>query len=386
MKLSKALLKRAASLRAANKDYKLAVSGINVKVVNIVGTSLPALHAPPPNWNQAVAAYSKARTAAADWTRQVMGELLSTPPDVVKADTRIRKGIAEAHRAAVALCEDPTNKDARTYLLDQLDNLNYHFSAVAAEVRRTKLDLWSFQSEIPQIAEDFAKISNLAISSSKADQDQINSLKLNQRQLEQMINMLIAALILEAVVGLIIVIGLIAMGDWESVAQAVMAFGGAITLTYVAILECKKAIDRIHLSMDQITRDMATLAIAEQTFSNLSVETQGLNDKIGLVVNEWNILSEDVSKALGEIGQAITDSQNPYMHSYMAAASDLEMALALWDESLAQAASLELEVEVSDVTLTIGMDENQIQQALKGGVNTGVVQYVNKLSAMPTVA
>jgi hypothetical protein len=226
----------------------------------------------------------------------------------------------------------------------------------------------------------------LAISSSKADQDQINSLKLSQRQLEQTINMLIAALILEAIVGLIIVIGLIAMGDWESVAQAVMAFGGAITLTYAAILECKKAIDRIHLSMDQITRDMATLAIAEQTFSNLSVETQGLNDKIGLVVNEWNILSEDVSKALGEIRQAITDSQNPYMHNYMAAASDLEMALELWDESLAQAASLELEVEVSDVTLTIGMDENQIQQALKGGVNTGVVQYVNKLSAMPTVA
>ena len=127
--------------------------------------------------------------------------------------------------------------------------------------------------------------------------------------------MLIAALILEAIVGLIIVIGLIAMGDWESVAQAVMAFGGAITLTYAAILECKKAIDRIHLSMDQITRDMATLAIAEQTFSNLSVETQGLNDKIGLVVNEWNILSEDVSKALGEIRQAITDSQNPYMHN-----------------------------------------------------------------------
>ena len=357
-----------------------------MKVVNVVGTALPALHAPPPNWNQAVATYSKARTAAADWTRQVMGELLSTPPDVVKADTRIRKGIAEAHRAAVALCEDPKNEGARTYLLDQLDSLNYHFSAVAAEVRGTKLDLWNFQSEIPQIAEDLAQISNLAISSSKADQDQINSLKLSQRQLEQTINMLIAALILEAIVGLIIVIGLIAMGDWESVAQAVMAFGGAITLTYAAILECKKAIDRIHLSMDQITRDMATLAIAEQTFSNLSVETQGLNDKIGLVVNEWNILSEDVSKALGEIRQAITDSQNPYMHNYMAAASDLEMALELWDESLAQAASLELEVEVSDVTLTIGMDENQIQQALKGGVNTGVVQYVNKLSAMPTVA
>lgn len=90
-----------------------------------------------------------------------------------------------------------------------------------------------------------------------------------------------------------------------------------------------------------------------------------------------------MSAAVTDIRTAISDARST---NFTAVLNDVNEAISEWNDSYAQAGSLQLDLQVNNANLEYGMTSAQVQSAMAGAQTVDLITYYNQLSQQRKVA
>ncbi len=372
---------------AASTTYQTNVCVVNTYVNNVMSSTLPTVPVQPTDWASYVTAWEQANTIALQWVNTCMARLLEVPQDVQNYNSNITALLQDAITQTNALIANPNNVAAKIALQNDLTVLPQQLQLVENFVSGAINALQGFQDQLPNMAAELTRISNLAIADNKADQAQIQDLQNKIQQLQSDIDSLTAAIIVLSLAdGVALTLGIVAsivafpvgLLTWFALGPAVAIATTYIALDAIQLKADKDLIDKDQQSMDNLTASCSVLAIMSTTYSNLASQSQTIQTALQSVLAEWQILSSDIAVAVTDIQTALTDDNAA---NYQAVLADLQGAQTEWTAAYGQAGGLILNLQVNTAPLQIGMSQDQVQSALAGGQTLDLITYFNQVAA-----
>lgn len=392
MALAKAFNKNAVSLAVAQTSYKQHVVAVNTLVTSVLTSSLPTLNQNPPDWNEFGAAYEKADAGALTWVNNVMARLLNVPDEVRSYNSTISMLLTDAKTQSETLVTDPSNKNALGILNTDLDNLNKQMSLVVTFITGALNAIKSFKDVLPTMATNLQNIADDSTKAANADQAQIDKLNQDIDNLHAEIKSLTAAIVALGIAdGIALTLGVVAtIAAFPEGALVWFVLGPAIAVasTYIAIDGLKIKADNAAIKADEkqitgLTADVSTLHVLSKNFASMSAQTVEIESNLQAILNEWQTLETDVNKAVTDIKTAISDTSSA---NFSAVVNELDDAIVEWAAAYKQAGDLQLDLNVNDAQLTVGMSSAEVQAAAAKGKTVDIISYYNQVQNQKATA
>lgn len=392
LSLAHAIRKSSDSLVQAQTDYKQNVVAVNTVMTSVLGSSLPTLHQVPPDWQSFVSAFEAANGDALNWVNTVMARLLNVPQEVVGYNAVISQVLQDAKSQSETLVAQPTNQIALATLNQDLTTLTNQLGLVTSFISGAIVALQTSRDTLPDMAAQLQSIADKSTVDANADQAQIDKLNAQIDQLKADIKSLTAAIIALGIAdGVALTLGTVAtIALWPVGALVWFMLGPVIAVasTYIALdakqIEADQASIKSTLSIIQgITADVATLHVLAHNFADLATQSVAIETNLQAVLAEWQTLENDVNAAVTDIRTAISDASST---NFTAVLNDVNEAISEWNDSYAQAGSLQLDLQVNNANLEYGMTSAQVQSAMAGAKTVDLITYYNQLSQQRKVA
>jgi hypothetical protein len=389
LSLARAIRGNASSLAQAQTSYKQNVVEVNTLMTSVLTSSLPTLNQNPPDWNDFISAYEQANGEALNWVNCVMARLLNVPQEVLGYNAIISQVLQDAKLQAQTLVNRPADALALATLNRDLEALTSQLALVTSFIAGAVAALQQSRDTLPDMAAQLQSIADKSTQDANADQAQIDQLNADIAQLKSDIKSLTAAIVALGIFdGVAITLGVTAtIALWPAGALTWFVLGPAVAVasTYIALDAEKIKADQasIQAKLGQITgitADVATLHVLAGNFADLANQSEAIQTSLQAILAEWQTLEDEVNSAVGDIRSALTDASASNFNAVLA---DLNDAIDEWSAAYAQAGSLQLDLTVNDAQLEYGMSSAQVQAALAGGQNFGLIDYYN---TVPTQA
>jgi hypothetical protein len=389
MTLEDAIRAHSKSLVEASVTYKEQVIAVNTLVNGVLTSQLPTLNGVPPDWQDFVNAYVASRTDALDWVNQVLSRLLEVPDDVMGFNANIVALLNDAEAQATTLVNDPSNQNALAALKQDLNMVLSRLALVTSFISGAVTSVRNFQNKMPDLAAQLQTITTRSINAANADKAKIDDLNNKIKTLHDDIKSLTAAIIglsiadgIALTLGIVATIALFPVGAlvWFMLGPAVAAATTFIALDAIKIENDKNAIAAAEKALTGISADVSTLQILSTSYAKLADESQAVEAALQAILAEWQNLESDVVQAVTALQTALAESGQ---QAYAQALVEIQGAVNAWNEADAQAADLELVLEVNTAQLDPGMSSQQVQQALAGGDSMGVIAYFDQVGPQP---
>lgn len=316
-----------------------------------------------------------------------MSGLLTTPFSIVNSDKDVRKSLDAATKIAQYLVENPHDYYVRSILIDQLESLDSKFTWIANLARDARFNIEKFGDDIPRIAGDLERTAKTAMDGSKADASKVAEYQKKVSDLNIMLTAAYVGLAAE-IAAEIMMLTFAAMAIFPTnlfFALVAALDLVAIEITKKRIAEIKAEIEYDYKQMDKMTQDMALLNACSTTFSTLANDTKALQDKVTAIWVEWAKLGEETAAALTSIKQAIANVPSDYFFNFQGVVTSLQEAAKDWDDLMAQANSLELDMVFSDAEIPADATPDQIRNLLANSQKVPYLDHINRVS-MPLTA
>ncbi|MNG07310.1 hypothetical protein D3C84_906050 [compost metagenome] len=115
----------------------------------------------------------------------------------------------------------------------------------------------------------------------------------------------------------------------------------------------------------------------------MAAQSVAIEANLQAVLAEWQTLENDVNAAVTEIRTALSDASGS---NFSAVLNDVNDAISAWNDSYAQAGSLQLDLQVNNANLQYGMSSAQVQTAMAGAQTVDLISYYNQVSLQKKVA
>ncbi|VVM83964.1 enterotoxin (HBL) [Pseudomonas fluorescens] len=392
LSLAHAIRKNTVSLAQAQSDYKQNVVAVNTVMTSVLGSSLPTLTQVPPDWQAFVSAFEAANGDALNWVNTVMARLLNVPQEVIGYNAVISQVLQDARTQSETLIAQPTNQLALATLNQDLTTLTGQLGLVTSFISGAISALQKSSDTLPDMAAQLQSIADKSTVDANADQAQIDTLNAQIDQLKADIKSLTAAIIALGIVdGVALTLGVVAtIALWPVGALVWFMLGPAIAVasTYIALdakqIEADKAtINATLATIQNVTADVATLHVLAHNFADMAAQSVAIEANLQAVLAEWQTLENDVNAAVTDIRTALSDASGS---NFSAVLNDVNDAISAWNDSYAQAGSLQLDLQVNNANLQYGMSSAQVQTAMAGAQTVDLISYYNQVSLQKKVA
>ena len=392
LSLAHAIRKNTVSLAQAQSDYKQNVVAVNTVMTSVLGSSLPTLTQVPPDWQAFVSAFEAANGDALNWVNTVMARLLNVPQEVIGYNAVISQVLQDARTQSETLIAQPTNQLALATLNQDLTTLTGQLGLVTSFISGAISALQKSSDTLPDMAAQLQSIADKSTVDANADQAQIDTLNAQIDQLKADIKSLTAAIIALGIVdGVALTLGVVAtIALWPVGALVWFMLGPAIAVasTYIALdakqIEADKAtINATLATIQNVTADVATLHVLAHNFTDMAAQSVAIEANLQAVLAEWQTLENDVNAAVTDIRTALSDASGS---NFSAVLNDVNDAISAWNDSYAQAGSLQLDLQVNNANLQYGMSSAQVQTAMAGAQTVDLISYYNQVSLQKKVA
>ena len=392
LSLAHAIRKNTVSLAQAQSDYKQNVVAVNTVMTSVLGSSLPTLTQVPPDWQAFVSAFEAANGDALNWVNTVMARLLNVPQEVIGYNAVISQVLQDARTQSETLIAQPTNQLALATLNQDLTTLTGQLGLVTSFIIGAISALQKSSDTLPDMAAQLQSIADKSTVDANADQAQIDKLNAQIDQLKADIKSLTAAIIALGIVdGVALTLGVVAtIALWPVGALVWFMLGPAIAVasTYIALdakqIEADKAtINATLATIQNVTADVATLHVLAHNFADMAAQSVAIEANLQAVLAEWQTLENDVNAAVTDIRTALSDASGS---NFSAVLNDVNDAISAWNDSYAQAGSLQLDLQVNNANLQYGMSSAQVQTAMAGAQTVDLISYYNQVSLQKKVA
>ena len=392
LSLAHAIRKNTVSLAQAQSDYKQNVVAVNTVMTSVLGSSLPTLTQVPPDWQAFVSAFEAANGDALNWVNTVMARLLNVPQEVIGYNAVISQVLQDARTQSETLIAQPTNQLALATLNQDLTTLTGQLGLVTSFISGAISALQKSSDTLPDMAAQLQSIADKSTVDANADQAQIDKLNAQIDQLKADIKSLTAAIIALGIVdGVALTLGVVAtIALWPVGALVWFMLGPAIAVasTYIALdakqIEADKAtINATLATIQNVTADVATLHVLAHNFADMAAQSVAIEANLQAVLAEWQTLENDVNAAVTDIRTALSDASGS---NFSAVLNDVNDAISAWNDSYAQAGSLQLDLQVNNANLQYGMSSAQVQTAMAGAQTVDLISYYNQVSLQKKVA
>ncbi|MNM87456.1 hypothetical protein D3C81_996380 [compost metagenome] len=392
LSLAHAIRKNTVSLAQAQSDYKQNVVAVNTVMTSVLGSSLPTLTQVPPDWQAFVSAFEAANGDALNWVNTVMARLLNVPQEVIGYNAVISQVLQDARTQSETLIAQPTNQLALATLNQDLTTLTGQLGLVTSFISGAISALQKSSDTLPDMAAQLQSIADKSTVDANADQAQIDTLNAQIDQLKADIKSLTAAIIALGIVdGVALTLGVVAtITLWPVGALVWFMLGPAIAVasTYIALdakqIEADKAtINATLATIQNVTADVATLHVLAHNFADMAAQSVAIEANLQAVLAEWQTLENDVNAAVTDIRTALSDASGS---NFSAVLNDVNDAISAWNDSYAQAGSLQLDLQVNNANLQYGMSSAQVQTAMAGAQTVDLISYYNQVSLQKKVA
>ncbi|MCP1419341.1 outer membrane murein-binding lipoprotein Lpp [Pseudomonas laurylsulfativorans] len=392
LSLAHAIRKNTVSLAQAQSDYKQNVVAVNTVMTSVLGSSLPTLTQVPPDWQAFVSAFEAANGDALNWVNTVMARLLNVPQEVIGYNAVISQVLQDARTQSETLIAQPTNQLALVTLNQDLTTRTGQLGLVTSFISGAISALQKSSDTLPDMAAQLQSIADKSTVDANADQAQIDTLNAQIDQLKADIKSLTAAIIALGIVdGVALTLGVVAtIALWPVGALVWFMLGPAIAVasTYIALdakqIEADKAtINATLATIQNVTADVATLHVLAHNFADMAAQSVAIEANLQAVLAEWQTLENDVNAAVTDIRTALSDASGS---NFSAVLNDVNDAISAWNDSYAQAGSLQLDLQVNNANLQYGMSSAQVQTAMAGAQTVDLISYYNQVSLQKKVA
>lgn len=386
--LALAIRRNSKSLAAAQTTYKQNVVAVNTVMTSVLTSSLPSLNQNPPDWSDFIAAYEQANGDALNWVNNVMARLLNVPQEVLGYNSVISQVLQDAKTQAQNLVAQPSNQTALAALNQDLNTLTGQLGLVTSFIVGAINALQQTSDNLPDMAQQLQTIATKSSNDANADQAQIDSLNQQISQLKDDIKSLTAAIIALGIAdGIALTLGVAAtIAAWPVGALVWFVLGPvvAVATTFIALDAEKIKADQasIQAKLSQITgitADVATLHVLANNFADMANQTEAIESSLQAVLAEWQTLESEVNAAVNDIRTAISDSSGA---NFTAVLNDVTQAITEWNDAYAQAGSLQLDMQVNNAQLQLGMSSSQVQSTLAGGQTVDLISYYNQVASL----
>ncbi|WP_319760915.1 hypothetical protein [Maridesulfovibrio sp.] len=386
MKLSQAINGNVVALAQSQKTYKQNVVAVNMVISSILQSKLPALNQYPADWKAFTDSYKEACCYALDWTNSVLARLLCIPDETLSYNDIITMLLNDANTQANNLVKNPQDNTALKMLNNDLKGIQAQLKIVTTFISQAVKKVKTFGDNIPQMASKLQTIADKATADEKVDQKKIDDLKKEIDNLNSDIDSLSASIVALGIadaaaitLGTIATIAAFPEGAlaWLFCGPAVAAATVYIALDATKIKEDKANIESKGKQMDQVTADVATLHIIAQNFNRLATSTTAIEDNLKAILKEWQQLEDDVTAAVNDISEAVTEVKKV---DFGEVQKDINDAIKEWKEACTQAGALRIEVKANDAPLKIGMSQEEVKDALAKGKSIDIIEYFNKVA------
>ena len=385
MALAQAISKNALSLAVKQTTYKENVVAVNTLITSVLSSNLPTLNQNPPDWKQFQEAFEAADSGALSWVNNVMARLLDVPDDVKSYNATITQLLADAKSQAQTLEADPGNKTALQTLNTDLTNVTNTLNLVVTFISGALTAIKDFKDELPTLATNLQTIADNSAKDAKADQAQIDKLNQDIDALKAEIKSLTASIVALAVVdGIALTLGIVATIaafpegalTWFVLGPAVIAATAVIAIDGVKITADKKLIESDEQQITGLTADVAALQVLSKNFASMSAEAVDIETNLQAILAEWQTLESDVTAAVNDIKEAVTDAGSA---NFTAVLSEIDDAMVEWAAAYKQSGDLHLELNVNSAQLEVGMTQDQILIATGAAPTVDIIKYYNQI-------
>lgn len=387
MSITMALKKNQDAVSSTITDYQTNVITVCMYAASVLKSSLPTLMTPPPDWESFQTAYSSASAAALNWTNSVMGQLLSMPQSVQSYHKNITSLLSDASDQAALLVINPNDSSAQQQLAGDLTQLSGVFNLVATFIASAADSIEAFDNMLPQQAADLQLIATNSLQAANADQaeimqlqDAIDALNDQIKQDAIAIGALVGVDAVAIVLGTVATIAAFPVGalTWLLFVPIIAVATTFLALDAYDIQQCKQNIDAAKAQMSGLTAECAVLQATSSNFSTLATQSQNMGDVVQAVLEAWQTLEADMSQAINDINQTITDEG---LLNWSDVATDLATATNDWQATYQQAGSLALTPVASDANVEIGMSASLVQQTISTTPTIPFLAWLNAQSS-----
>ena len=387
--LSSTIRDRATALVDTQVTYKQQVVTVNQWVNGVVRSSLPVFpgSTQPADWQQYLDARTSALEASYNWVNDVLARLLSVPGEVITYNSEVTQLLADAANQATALQANPGNTAARTALTQDLQGLQSQLSLVSTFVSGALTQVQNFKDQLPAMSANLTTVANLATADSKVDATKIAQLVADINRLQSEIDGLIAAMVALGIAdaaaltlgGIASIVAFpVGLVSWLFMGPIVAVATYELVMDGEKITADKQQIEADQANMDDLTQAVAALNLLANQYAGMVTAAEGVEQGLAAVLTEWQAFEADVAGAINEINTAVADESAT---NFAAVAADLQQAGAEWTAVYTQAGALEIDLQVNDANLTVGMSAAEVSSALAAGkVWTNPIEYFNSFS------
>jgi len=383
------------ALKAANNastDYKDAMAILMNYSASLKGYSLPNL-SHSDNWPGGKDAYAQTQEQWAKvtgnlrgWALSVLGQLTTLPVFMIDSS---RLTIVPMLNGALDdvdhLLRKPDDKGVKEDLLYTLRFLDRKYGEYS---KMTDTLIQSLEEQRSQFEEDAALMRQIADAASKTggvDHQKIAELRNDIKRLNDDITTRAIAI----AGGSLATIASVAMGG-VSLALAIPTFGVSLFLLVPALLIGAGGVYIIATNAIEIEKDKAEIAKKSQTMSELEADilllqvmsdtltgfanqVAAMKESIGIILAPWQATADYFHSAIPTIEGIV----NATSEDWQSVKTELQVVRDGWEREMLRMEDIKLESTIHpDANLEIGMDEQQVGQAMENSKSVDIVQYL----------
>lgn len=370
----------------STSTYKQNLVAINTYAVGVSMTTLPSLQYPPSNYGDFQNAYIQAQSQMVTFMNKVVAHLLAAPDSIDGSTTSIQSYLNTASQEALALQQDPSDYGTRTSLLNHLQLLLSAVQQPQTVVSGLVTGIQTLKNNLPDYAQQLTSIANQATQDQNVDAQKVQSLNTQITNLNADVQKLSKEIaeaqssVKKLTIGGIGVsfLGLVGgLLQWLWLSPAVKKAEQTIGLDSAAITNDKSQIGSLTAEMNGYTQDAASLSTTSTNFTNLANEASNLAANVQQVLAAWQAIAGDIQKVIDDVNSATTDTNT---NLFASVADDLANAAQDWATTDKDALALKVDINVNSAGLQLGWSSDAVSQALTGGSEIPVIQYINSLN------
>ncbi|GHT70272.1 hypothetical protein AGMMS50239_38450 [Bacteroidia bacterium] len=370
----------------AHDNYVKNYLAVNAYVAAVNQSKLPVLVHPSAQWADYQDNLISAKTAALDWTNSVAARLCSLPHSIINGDKAVQRLLNDGIARCVDLIKDPTDDYAKNKLSEDIEHSMGEIDGVIGNITTVLELLKKYNSTLPEQADKLQAIVDLAMKDKQVDNDKITALESDIKDMKDEISSLTAAIIALSIADAVaITLSVIAVAAAGPIGMLVWIFTGAvvavattiIVLDGIKITALKASIADKQKSMDDYTADVAALKLLSNTFSDLAQQAKAIEDNLSYILTVWQALSNDLSLLRTEFESAEVEF---FSDDWTSIKADFQEALSLWEVFIQQVNIYSLDnVKGNTAQLQIGMNAQDVKNAMQDGQDMDIITYLNKV-------
>lgn len=352
---------------------------------------LPILH-DSSTWPGGNDAYQQANLTWADMTGKLQAWALSTLKNVTELPATLLQNssqvVVPTLNGAISICQlliqDPGNITAKNSLMTDLHLLSINFTQFSAMTQPLIDSLEGQATVFDQDAQTMQTIADQALQTVGTDQKKINDLNKMISDLQNDIKSRSAAIaggVFVTIAGIVIgVVAIVLAPATGGVSLALLVPAGLIiaggvaiiALNAIAIQNDKTAIDQLNTQITNYGADILLLQSMASTLNGFASQVDTLKNALGAIVQPWQSAEDYFISTIN----TLSSIENATSSDWQQINNELQDILVNWNSLMNNVSQLQMSAQVSSAKLTVGMSENDVQQALNAAPKVDLIQYL----------